>query len=180
MNSWLWLGLVDGALVGPRTERQLSGGSKQPWDAHPSAGEGQRWGGQNQRPVSLQAAVDAAVANNADRIRETLVSRIGKARRQGFGAYGKTRESAERWDHESTAFLLTEQKGEYTALRVLPTATADAGGRTARISDPQLRERMKQNVVHRENGDVIITNLPMIDQGPKGFCVPATYARALL
>lgn len=65
-------------------------------------------------------------------------------------------------------------------MRVLPAATADAGGRATRIPDAQLRERMKQNVVRRENGDVIIGNIPMIDQGPKGFCVPATYARVLL
>ncbi|NDF16887.1 MAG: hypothetical protein EB079_02815 [Verrucomicrobia bacterium] len=39
---------------------------------------------------------------------------------------------------------------------------------------------MKQNVIHRENGDLVIGNIPMIDQGPKGFCVPATYARVLL
>jgi len=145
-----------------------------------SAGDGQLWGGHNQRTASLEAAVDAAVAADADRIRETLIPALGKPRRQGFGDYGKTRESAERWDREGTAFLLIEQKGEYTALRVLPAATADAGGRATRIPDAQLRERMKQNVVRRENGDVIIGNIPMIDQGPKGFCVPATYARVLL
>ena len=145
-----------------------------------SAGEGQLWGGQNQRTATLQATVDAAVAADADRIRETLIPLLGKPRRQGFGDYGKTRESAERWDQAGTAFLLIEQQGEYTALRVLPTTTADAGGRTARISDAQLRERMKLNVIRRENGDVIIGNIPMIDQGPKGFCVPATYARVLL
>ena len=145
-----------------------------------SAGEGQLWGGKNQRTATLQATVDAAVAADADRIRETLIPLLGKPRRQGFGDYGKTRESAERWDQAGTAFLLIEQQGEYTALRVLPTTTADAGGRTARISDAQLRERMKLNVIRRENGDVIIGNIPMIDQGPKGFCVPATYARVLL
>ena len=145
-----------------------------------SAGSGQLWGGHNQRTASLEAAVDAAVATDADRIREILIPALGKPRRQGFGDYGKTRESAERWDREGTAFLLIEQKGEYTALRVLPTATADAGGRATRIPDAQLRERMKQNVVRRENGDTIIGNIPMIDQGPKGFCVPATYARVLL
>ena len=145
-----------------------------------SAGDGQLWGGHNQRTASLEAVVGAAVAADADRIRETLIPVLGKPRRQGFGDYGKTRESAERWDREGTAFLLIEQKGEYTALRVLPTATADAGGRATRIPDAQLRERMKQNVVRRENGDMLIGNIPMIDQGPKGFCVPATYARVLL
>lgn len=104
----------------------------------------------------------------------------GKPRRQGFGDYGKTRESAERWDHEGTAFLLIEQKGEYVVLRVLPAESADAGGRPRRVTDAALRERMKAGVVFRENGDVLVGNIPMVDQGPKGFCVPATYARVLL
>ncbi|MCM8539562.1 MAG: C39 family peptidase [Lentisphaeraceae bacterium] len=32
-------------------------------------------------------------------------------------------------------------------------------------------------VTTKENGDVIIDKIPMIDQGPKGYCVPATLAR---
>ena len=145
-----------------------------------SAGDGQLLGGNNKRSPSLRSAIETAVAADADAIRQTLIPILGKPRRQGFGDYGKTRESAERWDHENTAFLLIEQKGEYTALRILPSATADAGGRSGRISDTELRERMKRNVMRRENGDVVVGNIPMINQGPKGFCVPATYARVLI
>ena len=145
-----------------------------------SAGDGQLWGGSTQPSGNLEAKVEAAVANDADQIRQAILPVLGKPRRQGFGDFGKTRETAERWDWEGTAFLLIEQKGEYTALRILPTSTADAGGRSARISDARLRERMKENVIRRENGDVVVGNIPMIDQGPKGFCVPATYARVLL
>ena len=145
-----------------------------------SAGDGQLWG-QTGRPVaSAEAAVEKAIAGDADRIRQVLGRVCGKPRRQGFGDYGKTRESAERWDHEGTAFLLIEQKGEYVVLRVLPAESADAGGRPRRVTDAALRERMKAGVVFRENGDVLVGNIPMVDQGPKGFCVPATYARVLL
>jgi len=128
----------------------------------------------------LEKSVEKLIARDADLIRERLTAMLGKPRRQGFGDFGKTRESAERWDASGTALLLIEQKGEYTALRILPTATADAGGLSMRITDSQLRDRMKGNVVHRDNGDLVIANIPMIDQGPKGFCVPATYARALI
>jgi hypothetical protein len=129
---------------------------------------------------AIEKLVDKLVAQDADRIRNKLTGWLGKPRRQGFGDFGKTRESAERWDVSDTAFLLIEQKGEYTALRIMPSTTADAGGRSSRITDANLRERMKSNVLHRDNGDLIIENIPMIDQGPKGFCVPATYARVLL
>ena len=129
---------------------------------------------------TLAKSVDKLVSHDADQIRDALTRILGKPRRQGFGDFGKTRESAERWDESGTSFLLVEQKGEYTALRLMPTATADAGGRSSRVTDAELRNRMKDNVVRRENGDLLISNIPMMDQGPKGFCVPATYARALL
>ncbi len=35
----------------------------------------------------------------------------------------------------------------------------------------------KKYVKKSDNGDVIIEKIPMIDQGPKGYCVPATLAR---
>ncbi|MCM8529995.1 MAG: C39 family peptidase [Lentisphaeraceae bacterium] len=35
----------------------------------------------------------------------------------------------------------------------------------------------KKYVTKRDNGDVVIARIPMIDQGPKGYCVPATLAR---
>jgi len=35
----------------------------------------------------------------------------------------------------------------------------------------------KKMVEKSSNGDVIVTKIPMIDQGPKGYCVPATLAR---
>ena len=145
-----------------------------------SAGDGLRFGGTQNRGSSLESSIEKMIDQDAGEIRRVLTTTLGKPRRQGFGDFGKTRESAERWDRDGTAFLLIEQKGEYAALRILPAAVADAGGRSARISDAQLRERMKANVIRRDNGDVVVGNIPMIDQGPKGFCVPATYARVLI
>ena len=145
-----------------------------------SAGNGQPWGQSTRRLASVEVAVEKAISEDADSIRKILVSACGKARRQGFGDFGKTRESAERWDLEDTAFLLIEQKGEYVVLRILPKESADAGGHSRPVTDATLRERMKAGVIFRENGDVLVGNIPMVDQGPKGFCVPATYARVLL
>jgi hypothetical protein len=115
-----------------------------------------------------------------DLLSKNISERLGKPSTQGCGGSGKAREFPQRWDYQGTAFLLSERPGEYCVLRILPSSSADQGGKTSRISDVTLRERMKSNVIHRANGDVIIENIPMVDQGPKGFCVPATYARALL
>jgi len=115
-----------------------------------------------------------------DILKKNISDQLGKPSTQGFGEAGKAREVPLRWDYQGTAFLLTERPGEYCVLRILPSLSADQGGKTSRISDPAMRERMKNNVVHRPNGDLIIENIPMVDQGPKGFCVPATYTRVLL
>ena len=115
-----------------------------------------------------------------DILKKNISEQLGKPSTQGFGEAGKAREFPLRWNYQGTTFLLTERPGEYCVLRILPSSSADQGGKTSRISDSTMRERMKSNVVHRPNGDVIIENIPMVDQGPKGFCVPATYTRVLL
>ena len=115
-----------------------------------------------------------------DILKKKISEQLGKPSTQGFGEAGKAREFPLRWNYQGTAFLLTERPGEYCVLRILPSSSADQGGKTSRVSDSAMRERMKSNVVHRPNGDVIIENIPMVDQGPKGFCVPATYTRVLL
>jgi hypothetical protein len=40
-------------------------------------------------------------------------------------------------------------------------------------------EQLKTRVERRPNGDVVLKDIPMVDQGPKGYCVPATWERAL-
>jgi len=40
-----------------------------------------------------------------------------------------------------------------------------------------LRGKTSQFIVKKDNSDVLIDKIPMIDQGPKGYCVPATLAR---
>jgi hypothetical protein len=115
-----------------------------------------------------------------DILKKNISEQLGKPSTQGFGEAGKAREFPLRWDYQGTAFLLTERPGEYCVVRILPSSSADQGGKISRISDSAMRERMKNNVVHRPNGDLIIQNIPMVDQGPKGFCVPATYTRVLL
>ncbi len=75
-------------------------------------------------------------------------------------------------EHELILQALPEQM---LTLRVQPTARAAP----PRLSDEQARQRMKARVTRRENGDVVIDRIPMVDQGPKGYCVPATFERML-
>ncbi len=43
----------------------------------------------------------------------------------------------------------------------------------------ELRENLAKNLLTRPNGDLLVDGIPMIDQGDKGYCVPATCARIL-
>lgn len=43
----------------------------------------------------------------------------------------------------------------------------------------EFRQKIKENVVIRANGDVLIEGIPMIDQGEKGYCAPASCARVM-
>ncbi len=49
--------------------------------------------------------------------------------------------------------------------------THSRGGAAARLSD------LPDNVVTADNGDVYVDNLPMVDQGDKGYCVVASAQR---
>ena len=75
-------------------------------------------------------------------------------------------------EHE---LVLQALPGQMLTLRVQPTERAAP----LRLSDDQVRQRMKARVTRRPNGDVVIDRIPMVNQGPKGYCVPATFERML-
>ncbi len=54
-----------------------------------------------------------------------------------------------------------------------------ARGAPARLGDDQVRRMFKERINRRAGGDVILDQIPMVDQGPKGYCVPATFERYL-
>ncbi len=123
----------------------------------------------------LEAAMSADVAT----ISHALTNLVGEeGEKQRFGE-GSGRQNVLRWDWNNHAFLLFEQEEEYVSLQVQPADFADAGGRVDRVKEAEVRERSRANVERRSNGDVVIRNIPMVDQGPKGYCVPATFERCM-
>lgn len=92
---------------------------------------------------------------------------------------GKARERVSRWDAEGAALLLSVQDNRYLAVRIWPRALADSRGLLPGLTDEKLRAQCRAHVETRPNGDLVIGEIPMINQGPKGYCVPATYERVL-
>jgi len=140
----------------------------------------------DQQIAKLQAAVSALEQSfEPDRQAEqttlttNLTSLFGEPRHTNFGTSPATREHALRWDWNGVSLLLTCQENKYNLLRIIPTELADDHGRTSRIPHDDMVKQLTDSVEHRPNGDVVITQLPMADQGLKGYCVPATWERIL-
>jgi hypothetical protein len=106
-----------------------------------------------------------------------LEALLGKARQQSFRQ--AERERVRRWDWGGTAFLLDAREDEFVMVRVLPVARADAGGRSVRRTDKAVTLDLAARVVRAANGDVWLRDIPMVDQGQKGYCAVATAERIL-
>jgi len=128
-------------------------------------------------------------------LREGITKRLGVAATER----GKDKSSAVAaegfvWMKAPSAYLLEYSyqremksrdipfRAEFIRLRV---ANVGAGGRnavaatsTAGSTAPVGRSSLVANVKRDEaSGDVVITNVPMVDQGPKGYCAVATAER---
>lgn len=118
------------------------------------------------------------IQDDAQNLAARLTELFGKPAADKLGQGRRLSESARRWDWKGHAFLLVAQKDEYVALRIMASRVADEGGRS-RVTDADLMARAKGNVERRANGDVVIREIPMVNQGPKGYCVPATWERVM-
>lgn len=124
-------------------------------------------------------AMEHAIDQDADRIKARLTQKLGAPDRQQFGSGRGLKQLIDRWNWNGHAFLLATEQGEYTSLKITPSTVADNKGKRHRLSDDALRKVTAENISRSENGDTLISNIPMVNQGPKGYCVPATFERYL-
>ena len=125
-------------------------------------------------PMTLDDAIDA----DADIITEQLTKTLGEPQKQYYGEKEDKRR-VERWDLGPQSILLSTKDGEYTSILIVSSENADAEGKVDFIKDSELKAKLIENVAHEPNGDVLIKNIPMVNQGPKGYCAPATFERAM-
>ena len=119
-----------------------------------------------------------AMRHDKATVESALKALFGQSKPARMGRFASTTESGQRWDWNGHTFVLVAPPNEYVALRILPTATFDDTD-ADRKAFAAAKANLSQRVKHKENGDVVITDLPMIDQGRKGYCVPATFERIL-
>lgn len=119
-----------------------------------------------------------AMRHDKAAVESALKNLFGDSKPARKGRFASTAEAGQRWDWNGTTFLLVAPPNEYVTLRILPTSSFDDAD-ADRKAFASAKAMLSQRVKHKENGDVIITDLPMVDQGRKGYCVPATFERVL-
>ncbi len=129
--------------------------------------------------AKIKKDLAVAVKKDADSITAALTPLLGMPAVTLYGNSSSNRDEVHRWDWNGVAFLLNSHQGEYVSLKIIPSGVADHHG-TVEVTDrSEMRDILAKRVVRRENGDVLVSELPMVDQGPKGYCVPATWERYL-
>lgn len=146
------------------------------------------------KPVALQAMLynkgddgnidEEAFNNTVDEARAALTELTGvKAKFRGAGK----RDSAVKlksweWKWENGTIRLEANssgkknsfQGEFIRLNAaLKAKSLSSGGATDSISKHELRS----SITTEEDGTVWLKGVPMVDQGQKGYCMPATLAR---
>ena len=129
-------------------------------------------------PAAAAKLLAEAMKKDMDAIESSLKAVLGEPQKQRFGD-GEARRNVYRWDWRGHAILLSETEGEYVGVQVETAAFADSGGKLKRTPENLVRARALANIENRPGGDVVISDIPMVDQGPKGYCVPATAERAM-
>lgn len=123
-------------------------------------------------------SLGAAMARDEASVSKAISTVLGEGTTQRYGE-GKARRKIVRWDWNGHSFLLSNEENDYIGLSIVSTSTANAGGKSLRIKDEELKKRLAEGVAREDSGDVFLSQIPMVDQGPKGYCVPATFERAM-
>jgi hypothetical protein len=120
-----------------------------------------------------------AVKAAAQSVEDKLTAILGPPSHAQLGNSSSNREDVHRWDWNDISFLFDDHENKYATLRIIPVAAADREGTIDITDGDTLRGILAGRVVRRPNGDVVLSDIPMVDQGPKGYCVPATWERYL-
>ena len=114
------------------------------------------------------------IRNDGRTLLDRLTRELGRSRRDRE-MIGSVSTRAEIWDLPSAKVCLEMEKKEFVMLHIIPVTANVPAEKTARPA-----KDLSGNVRRNDFGDVFIPNVPMVDQGAKGYCVPATMERIFL
>ena len=114
----------------------------------------------------------AKVTGSSRIISKNLNSLFGKSRRM-TPDFSPVRIKMDTWKYRDAEIFLEVDKGEFTMLHI----------RIPLQKQPEKsakKRNFSENLEKNDFGDVYIKNIPMVDQGGKGYCAPATFSRVFL
>lgn len=129
----------------------------------------------DEKPAS---SLQEAMERDYEKIKIALTEVLGEPEQQRFGDTAMRR-TVDRWDWNGHSFILSNVPDEYVGLEIISTEQAELGGRAQRVASADAKKRLDKSVKRNDRGDVWIDTIPMVDQGPKGYCGPATFERAM-
>ena len=116
-----------------------------------------------------------ALKRDFEAVSAKLTAALGEPKREiAVGGLDAGRRSL-RWEWGAHALLASHDAEQMVSLKIVPSDRAAA----PRLADEQVRRLFKERITRKENGDVVLDQIPMVNQGPKGYCVPATFERYL-
>jgi hypothetical protein len=120
-----------------------------------------------------------AVNNDAWAVSLALTRMLGMPRTQPLAGDENHRDLLRRWDWAGNAFLLAVAPGKYAVLQIVPADRYDESGQPIAAKTQFTRPRLGHQAEHRPNGDIVVSGIPMVNQGHNDFCGPATWERYL-
>jgi hypothetical protein len=147
----------------------------------------------NRGDSARQASDKNHFEQQVEAIKATISSTLGvQATERGKDKQSAVNAVGWMWMKPPTAYLLEysfikevksrdqEFRAEFIRLRAMPIAKQQVPPGTHPTNganQPVARSSLAANLTHDANGDVVIKNVPMVDQGPKGYCAVATTER---
>lgn len=119
--------------------------------------------------------------NDAKTIADNLTAKLGEPSNERFGE-NKNRARVKAWKYKNHAFLLEVKEKEFIIIHIIAydkISDPEKSESTAEQSQQAVKKALLANIKKEANGDVYL-DVPMVNQGSKGYCLPATIERCML
>jgi hypothetical protein len=133
--------------------------------------------------------INFVAAQQAHKIKEVIpeqTKQLEQTLTKLFGKPGKTKvlqytpgieESGKAWEWNNHIFFVVSIPEEFLALRIIPPERFNPDYWQKRVAETQ--KIKKSRIVDLGQGVRILKDVPFVNQGPRGYCVPASFERLL-
>ena len=129
--------------------------------------------------MQMKTAMTEEIRHDEDQIRATLTGLFGSGHGTSLGQAAGMREQGTVWNWRDVSFFLEARRGEFVELKILPSSYF-AEGHSDRAAFEKTKALIPNRILRRPNGDVIVTEVPMIDIGTDvSSTAPASIERLL-